>query len=144
MVLHSVEDVLQECARLLDMDADTVAGRGALMRGSADIKDLKDCISEELGHPLALFQQVQPLHGPVVTKHFFCHKVQTYINASLKFQNQASISDTSASFTRLHCMPLDGNFRQSCSLEVLVWGRVGQKSVAKEVDCGRCFAKWLH
>ena len=53
---ESVQDVLRQFAKLLDMDADTMAGRGALIVGSTDIKDLKDCISEEHGklQPLLL------------------------------------------------------------------------------------------
>ena len=42
-----MDAVLRECARLLDMDADTVAANGTLMLGSIDIKDLVDCISED-------------------------------------------------------------------------------------------------
>ena len=50
-----MQDVLRQSAELLDLDPDTVAGRGALMCGSTDIKDLKDCISEELGKLQPLF-----------------------------------------------------------------------------------------
>ena len=55
VALERVEDVLRQSAELLDMDAGTVVRNGTLMIGSTDIKDLKDCISEELGKLHALF-----------------------------------------------------------------------------------------
>ena len=39
-----IEDVLRQCAELLDMDPDIVARSGTLGRGSLDIEDLEDCI----------------------------------------------------------------------------------------------------
>ena len=53
--MESVEDVLWQSAVLLAMDPDTVVRNGNLMIGSTDIKDLKDCISEELGKLQPLF-----------------------------------------------------------------------------------------
>ena len=41
---ENVQDVLQQSADLLNMDPETVVRNGALMIGSTNIKDLKDCI----------------------------------------------------------------------------------------------------
>ena len=72
IAMESVEDVLWQSAVLLAMDPDTVVRNGNLMIGSTDIKDLKDCISEELG-------KLQPLFNfKSITLRYTCY---SYCNA---------------------------------------------------------------
>ena len=73
--------------------------------------------------------------------HFHCPKLQAHINKSLDFQTQASIRDTSVlSHVHIACLFTEVSdkvpFCHSCD--------VGQESVAKEVESGRCSGKWLH
>ena len=38
----TVEDVLRECARLLDLDVDEVVGSSTLLRGTSAVRDLRN------------------------------------------------------------------------------------------------------
>ena len=67
------------------------------------------------------------------------------MNASLTFRNK----DQFEMQVHFHMSTLHASFREKFRTKHHSWGvgvggGVGQKSMAQEVDLGRCFGKWLH